>query len=73
MPAVPPSRSWSGRLYNLYTANKREAFFGLVALFALATVARAEMMRKGVLQPPSPQDVHPKVTREFGKSKGKFE
>ncbi|CAJ1006775.1 hypothetical protein Q4I28_002090 [Leishmania naiffi] len=73
MPASPPPLSWRARLGNLYAAKKRDIFFGLVALFALATVARAEMMRKGVLQPPPPQEVHPKVSREFGKSKRKSE
>ncbi|GET87119.1 unspecified product [Leishmania tarentolae] len=73
MPAAPPPLSWKARLCNFYTSNKRDIFFGFVAFFALATVARAEMMRKGVLQPPPPQEVHPKVSREFGKSKRKSE
>ncbi|KAK7201671.1 hypothetical protein NESM_000232000 [Novymonas esmeraldas] len=69
MPPIAPPLSWRARLYNFYAANKRDVFFGFVACFALATVARAEMMRKGVLQRPPPQEVHPRVTREFGKSR----
>lgn len=68
-----PPLSWRARLFNFYAANKRDIFFGFVAFFALATVARAEMMRKGVLQRPAPQEVHPKVSREFGKSRRKSE
>lgn len=61
--------SWKARLYNFFLANKRDAFFGFVALFALATVARSEMMRKGMLDRPKAVEVHPKITREFGKSR----
>lgn len=71
-PRQPPPQqplSWKARLRNFYLANKRDVFFGLVAIFALGTVARAEMMRKGVLDRPKAQEVHPKVTREFGKSR----
>ncbi|CAG9571280.1 hypothetical_protein [Leishmania major strain Friedlin] len=71
MPAVPPPLSWKAWLHNFYASNKRDVFFGVVAFFALATVARAEMMRNGVLQRPPPQEVHPKVSREFGKKKHK--
>ncbi|KPA77281.1 unspecified product [Leptomonas pyrrhocoris] len=68
-PRQPPQLSWKARLHNFYLANKRDVFFGFVAFFALATVARAEMMRKGVMDRPKAQEVHPKVTREFGKSR----
>ncbi|KAL7700405.1 hypothetical protein N2W54_002651 [Lotmaria passim] len=61
--------SWKARLHNFYLAKKRDIFFGFVAFFALATVARSEMMRKGVLDRPKAQEVYPKVTREFGKSR----
>jgi hypothetical protein len=71
-PRQPPQQqplSWKARLRNVYFANKRDIFFGIVAFFALATVARSEMMRKGVLDRPKAQEVYPKVSREFGKSR----
>ncbi|KPI83670.1 hypothetical protein ABL78_7296 [Leptomonas seymouri] len=71
MAAAPRQQqlSWKARLRAFSMANKRDIFFGFVALFALATVARAEMMRKGVVGRPKAQEIHPKVTREFGRSR----
>ncbi|KAG5509425.1 hypothetical protein JKF63_06735 [Porcisia hertigi] len=69
MAGAPPLLSWRARLYNFCVANKRDVFFGLVAFFALSTVVRAELTRKGLLQSSPPEEVHPKVSRGFGKSK----
>lgn len=57
--------SFASRVVNFVHEKRRDIFFAGVALFALGTVARHEMMKKGVIAaPPAQVDLHPKVERK---------
>lgn len=60
---------FSVRMKAFFVNNKRDLFFGFIAAFALGSVVRMELMKKGVIGRPRQEDVRPKVSREFGKSK----
>lgn len=50
---------------------KRDLFFASVALFALGSVVRREMIGKGVVRAPEAQNqqIQPRVERKFGQQK----
>lgn len=64
-----PQQSFGTRAWNFFHQRKRDIFFASVAIFALGTVARRELMMKGVVRPPDAPQVNPRVERKFGQQK----
>jgi hypothetical protein len=69
---IPAAQPFKTRLWKFIIERKRDFFFASVALFALGTVVRRELMMKGVVPPPQVQQqqkIMPRVERKFGSAK----
>lgn len=73
MPPRAANVPFQTRAWNFLLQRKRDFFFAGVALFALGTVVRRELMMKGVVAPPSSNQAKglPRVERKFGDAKEK--
>ncbi|EPY16149.1 hypothetical protein STCU_11520 [Strigomonas culicis] len=64
---MPPAASRLSSLWEACVRRRRDFFFGCVALLALASVVRNELMKKGVVARPTTQQLHPQAQRQFGR------
>ncbi|AAZ12465.1 uncharacterized protein TEOVI_000623800 [Trypanosoma equiperdum] len=65
--------SFTQRTMNFFRTYKRDLFFTCVAFMAIGTVARRELMVRGVVSPPQKIEAVPRVEREFGSKRQRSE